>query len=419
MSQINILWRLLAVRHVRSLTAMLAVVMLCLTATAAAFAAAAPSVTLGDDAFLAGGWRKLEGRCIGIVTNASGVTSSGENFVDAVRRNPHICVRALFAPEHGLRGDRPAGSYVPSYTDEKSGLPVYSLYGATRHPSAAMLDGVDVLVFDIQDVGARPYTYVSTLAYVMQSAAQAGKEIWVLDRPDPIGGTLVEGPVLDPQFKSFVGLYPIPERHGLTVGELARLFNTTFGIGAKLRVLPMTGWQREMVWADTGLPWTPTSPNIPYARTTLVYLATGLIDEGGINNGVGSEKPFERAGVFGMNANAYAAALNARRVPGVRFAPARWVPTSGFWKDRTLTGVEIDVTDPHIFPSVRTAIELLCAARDLHELTFHDAKIFDRDWGTDSVRLLLQSGASPEAIIARWNPGLATFTHERDKVLLY
>jgi uncharacterized protein YbbC (DUF1343 family) len=401
------------------LAALVTLLALWLSSSHAAVRAAGPAVTLGDDVFLDRGWRELHGRCIGIVTNASGVTSAGESFVDAVRRNSHICVRALFAPEHGLRGDRPAGSYVASYTDTRTGLPVYSLYGATRHPSATMLDGVDVLVFDIQDVGARPYTYVSTMAYLMEAARDHGKEIWVLDRPNPIGGTLVEGPVLDPRYKSFVGLYPIPERHGMTVGELARLFNTAFGIGANLRVIPMSGWTRAMVWAETGLPWTPTSPNIPYARTTLVYLATGLIDEAGINNGVGSEKPFERAGLFGMNADAYAAALNARRIPGVTFAPAHWTPSSGFWAGKTLSGVEIDVTDPHRFPSVRTAVELMCAARDAGQLAFHDTKVFDRDWGTDTVRKALQAGASPETIVATWTPGLNAFMRERAKVLLY
>ncbi len=386
----------------------------------AAGAAATPTVVLGDDTFLASGWKALNGRCIGIVTNASGVTSSGENFVDAVRRNPHICVRALFAPEHGLRGDRPAGAYVASYTDERSGLPVYSLYGATRHPSATMLDGVDVLVFDIQDVGARPYTYVSTMAYVMQTAAETGKDIWVLDRPNPIGGTLVEGPVLDPKFASFVGLYPIPERHGMTVGELAGLFNNHFHIGAKLKVIRMTGWQRDTIWSETGLPWTPTSPNIPYAKTTLVYLATGLIDESGINNGVGSDKPFERAGVYGMDGAAYATALNARHIPGVHFTPTAWTPRAGFWKGKTLSGVEIDIDDPHTFPSVRTAVELMCAARDLgHSIRFHTTRAMDIDWGTDRVRKALLAGATPDAIVGAWQAGVPPFLALRDAFLLY
>jgi uncharacterized protein YbbC (DUF1343 family) len=380
---------------------------------------AQPIVTLGDDAFLDSAWHDLHGRCIGIVTNASGVTSSGKNFVDEVRRNPDICVKALFAPEHGLRGNRPAGSYVPSYTDEKTGLPVYSLYGATRHPSAAMLAGIDVLVFDIQDVGARPYTFVSTMAYVMQSAKQYGKEMWVLDRPNPVGGTLVDGPVLEPKFASFVGLYPIPERHGMTVGELARLFNDAFGIGANLRVIPMSGWKRTMVWAETGLTWTPTSPNIPYAKTTLVYLSTGLIADAGVNNAVGTDKPFERAGAFRLDANAYAAALNARAIPGVHFTPTSWTPTSGFWQGHTLSGVEIDIDDPHVYPSVRTAVELMCAARDLGAFHVSDMRIFDRDWGTDSVRADLVRGASPDAIVAKWQPQLAAFLKLRAPYLLY
>jgi uncharacterized protein YbbC (DUF1343 family) len=258
------------------------------------------------------------------------------------------------------------------------------------------------------------------MAYVMQSAAAAGKEMWVLDRPNPIGGTIVEGPVLDPAFHSFVGLYPIPERHGMTVGELARLFNDTFHIDAKLKVIPMSGWRRNMVWDETGLPWTATSPNIPYAKTTLVYLATGLIDEAGINNGVASDKPFERAGVFGMDADAYAAALNARRIPGAHFRPATWTPHAGFWKDKLLSGVEIDVDDPHTFPSVRTAVELMCAARDLGRYVHvHNAATMDRDWGTDKVRKAVLAGEPADTIVHAWQPELPPFLALRDKYLLY
>jgi uncharacterized protein YbbC (DUF1343 family) len=380
---------------------------------------AAPQVTLGDDAFLRDEWRALDGRAVGIVTNQSGVTSSGETLVDAVRRNRKIAVKALFAPEHGLRGDRPAGAYVPSYTDERSGLPVYSLYGATRHPSAAMLAGIEVLLFDIQDVGARPYTYVSTMAYVMESAKQHGLEIWVLDRPNPIGGERVEGPVLDPRFRSFIGLYPIPERHGMTVGELARMFNDRFGIGAKLRVVTMKGWTRAMHWADTGLAWTPTSPNVPYALTPLVYLATGLVDEGGVNNGVGTDRPFEYAGGYGFDAKAYARVLEARAIPGVRFEPLAWVPRSGFWAGRTLDGVQLHVESPTIFPNVRTAVELLAAARSQGKLRVHDAAIMDRDWGTDTVRTALLAGTPPDEIVAAWDPGLTAFKAQRAKYLLY
>jgi len=373
----------------------------------------------GDDVFVAETWRELGGRTIGIVTNQSGALSDGTTLVDAVRANPQIRVKALFAPEHGLRGDRDAGTYVPSYTDSRSGLPVYSLYGETRHPSARMLEGIDVLVFDIQDVGARPYTYVSTMAYVMQAAAQYGKDVWVLDRPNPTGGALIDGPVLEPKFASFVGLYPIPERHGMTVGELARLINDHFGVGCRLRVVPMQGWSREMLWADTGLTWIPTSPNMPFARTTLVYLATGLVDEGGVNNGVGTDRPFEYAGGFGFDAAAFRDALAARAIPGVEFEPAEWVPVRGFWKDKTLSGVTINLTDPYRFPSVRTAVEFLAAARAQGKFRVAHGNIMDRDWGTDSVRLALAAGASADAVVTAWRPGLAAFRALRGRYLLY
>src|ERR1700722_5323176 len=241
----------------------------------AAHAGAMPpaNVRLGDDVFVSEGWRELRGRTVGVVTNQTGVTSQLETIVDAIHRNPEISLRAIYSPEHGLRGDQPAAAYVPSYVDAKTGLPVYSLYGATRKPSAAMLEGIDVILFDIQDVGDRAYTYISTLAYVMQAAKAHGKTVWVLDRPNPIGGTVVEGPVLDPAFSSFIGLYALPIRHGLTVGELTAMYNAHFGIGCSLRVIAMEGYTRAMLWPDTGLGWVQTSPNIPEWDTTLVYPA--------------------------------------------------------------------------------------------------------------------------------------------------
>jgi uncharacterized protein YbbC (DUF1343 family) len=392
---------------------------LALAARARTAVAAVPRVMLGDDVFVAETWREIAGRTIGIVTNRSGALSDGRSLVDAIRLNPAVTVKALFAPEHGLRGDRDAGTYVPSYVDERTGLPVYSLYGATRHPTAAMLDGIDVLVFDIQDVGARPYTFVSTMAYVMESAKQFGKEIWVLDRPNPIGGLAVEGPVLEPAYKSFIGLYPIPERHGMTIGELAVLFNERFGIDANLRVVKMRGWSRAMFWADTGLHWIPTSPNIPKAVSTIVYLATGLIDEGGVNNGVGTNRPFEYAGGYGFDPDAFAAALTARAIPGATFTPVQWVPERGFWAGKTLAGAQIHVTDPAAFPSVRTAVEMLAAARAQGKLRIASASGFDRDWGTDTVRTALLDGAAPDAIVAAWEPSLAAFRALRANALLY
>jgi uncharacterized protein YbbC (DUF1343 family) len=339
-----------------------------LAAASAARGAAEPlppaRIELGDERFLRSEWRELRGRSIGIITNQSGVTSRLESIVDAALRHGGIRVKAIYAPEHGFRGDRNAGAQVASYVDPETHLPVYSLYGASRHPSAAMLDGVDVLAFDIQDVGSRAYTYVSTMAYGMQGAKAYGKEFWVFDRPNPIGGT-VEGPVLEPAFESFIGLYPIPMRHGMTVGELALLFNENFGIGAKLRVIAMNGWRRSMIWPDAGLQWVQTSPNIPDWRTTFVYPGTGLIDSAGINNGSGYTKPFFLAGAPGIDAMKLATYLNARDLPGVWFRPAAWLPYVGFWKDKELSGVELMLVEPRRFLAVRAAVEILTAIRDL------------------------------------------------------
>jgi len=391
---------------------------LCLPAPAEPLPAA--NVTLGDEILLRDRWRELEGRSIGIITNQTGVTSRLESIADAILRQGKIRVKALFAPEHGFRGDRSAGASVATYVDTPTGLPVYSLYGATRRPSAAMLASVDVLLFDIQDVGSRAYTFVSTMAYAMQGAKEHGKEFWVLDRPNPVGGTVVEGPVLEPAFESFIGLYPIPMRHGMTVGELATLFNDRFGIGAKLRVVPMTGWRRSMIWPQTGLQWVQTSPNIPQWETTFVYLCTGLIDNAGINNGTGFTKPFFLAGTAGIDGVRLAAHLNARNLPGVWFRPAAWSPIAGFWKDRELTGVELIVLDPSRFLAVRTAVEILVAVREAFPRALAvKAEALDRDWGTASVREGVLSGASAAEIVERWNAGLARFAPLRASALLY
>jgi uncharacterized protein YbbC (DUF1343 family) len=394
------------------------------TIPAAAARQPAPKVVLGDDVFLSDTWRELHGRCVGVVTNQTGVTSRLELVVDAIRRNKDICLKALFAPEHGLRGDRAAAAYVPSYTDPRSGLPVYSLYGETRHPSEAMLAGVDVLLFDIQDVGDRAYTYISTMAYVMQAAATYHKEVWILDRPDPLGGDVVEGPVLDPSFASFVGLYPIPMRHGMTVGELARMFNQRFGIGCNLRVIAMRGWTRDMLWPQTGLTWVQSSPNIPSWQTTFVYPATGLVNSAGLNNGTGQTKPFKPfffAGAVGLDGAKFAEYLNKRALPGVDFEAASWTPETGFWAGKLMTGVELDVTDHHAFRAVRTAVELLVAVRQVAPAIFklENAKSLDRDWGTDTLRRGLHAGLSAEDIVQQWDTQTRDFMTARAPYLLY
>lgn len=378
------------------------------------------NVELGDDVFLRAAWRDLRGRSVGIIANQSGVTSRLESIVDAVHRAGNVRVKAIFAPEHGFRGDRTAGEAVGSYVDAQTGLPVYSLYGATRRPNAAMLDGIDVLLFDIQDVGSRAYTFISTMAYAMQGAKALDREFWVLDRPNPTGGEIVEGPVMEPAYESFIGLYPIAMRHGMTVGELARLFNDRFGIGAKLRVVAMNGWRRSMIWPDTGLQWVQTSPNIPEWQTTFVYLCTGLIDNAGVNNGTGFTKPFFLAGKPGIDATRLAAALNAANLPGVWFRPAAWTPIAGFWKDRELTGVELVVFAPQRFLAVRTAVEILTAVRRIAPGAIEiKAEALDRDWGTASLRRGLLAGQAAHAIVSQWSNAVADFKIVREKHLLY
>ncbi len=378
-------------------------------------------IELGDDVFLRATWRDLRGRTVGVIANQSGVTSALESVVDAILQHGGIRIKAIYAPEHGFRGDQAAGATIASYVDARTGLPVYSLYGAARHPSAAMLEGVDVLLFDIQDVGSRAYTYISTMAYAMQSAAQYGKEFWVLDRPNPAGGSVVEGPVLEPAYESFIGLYPIAMRHGMTVGELATLFNEHFGIGAKLRIVRMNGWQRRMIWPDTGLRWVQTSPNIPRWQTTIVYPGMGLVDTVGINNGSGFTNPFFLAGMVGIDGEQLAERLNARALPGVLFRPTAWSPDSGFWAGRELTGVELQLVDPRRVLAVRTAVEILVAVRDLFPKVIRIKSVagLDRDWGTDSFRQAFLAGEGADAILDRWAARVAAFKALRERYFLY
>jgi uncharacterized protein YbbC (DUF1343 family) len=379
------------------------------------------NITLGNEVFLESTWRELNGRRVGVISNQTGVTSRLQTLVDAIRHNPAIPLNAIYAPEHGFRGDHTAGAYVPSYVDPETKLPVYSLYGPTKHPSAEMLHDVDVLLFDIQDVGSRAYTFISTMAYAMQSAAQYGKEIWVLDRPNPVGGEIVEGPVLEPDEESFIGLYPIAMRHGMTVGELAHLFNEHFGIGAKLRVIAMRDYKRSMIWPDTGLQWVQSSPNIPTWQTTFPYLCTGLIDSAGINGGVGTTKPFFYAGGAGLDGIALGDRLNARDLPGVWFRPASWSPIAGFWKDKELSGVELVIFEPREFLAIRSALEILCTVREIDpkQIDIRQPSGVDRDWGTTSLRTGLLAGKSPEQIAEPWQERLDRFKALRSGYLLY
>lgn len=376
---------------------------------------------LGDDVLLRDHLDDLTGRHIGIITNQSGVTSSHVSIVDALVSNRSAQVHALFGPEHGLRGDHSAGAYVSSYTDERTGLPVYSLYGPTRHPSRQMLSGIDLLLFDIQDVGARMYTFVSTMAYAMQSAAKYDIEFWVLDRPNPVGGEIVEGPVLDPRYSSFIGLYPIAMRHGMTVGELAQLYNEHFGIGARLRVIKMDGWRRSTIWPQTHLEWVRTSPNIPTWLTCFVYLCAGLIDDMGLNNGIGTLTPFFFAGAQQLNADEFAERMNALALPGFAFEAAQWTPQEGANAGKTFSGVRFNVLDPARLLPVHAAVQLLVTARDLQAgvVAASNDRAVDIDWGTDTVRSQVLAGGSAGEITGSWTGGVDAFMPLRERFLLY
>lgn len=357
----------------------------------------------------------LQGRRIGLVTHAAGLTSHGEPTVVALRRDPRFLVTALFAPEHGLAGDVPAGRPVPASIGE---VPVFSLYSTTRRPTPEMMAYVDLFVVDLQDVGARAYTYVSTMALVMQAARDAGKPVVVLDRPNPLGGLHLDGPVLTPAFQSFIGLYPIPLVHGMTIGELAQLFNSLFEIGADLTVVPMRGWTRRMTWQDTGLPWVRPSPNIPTMVTPFYYAATGVLDGTTLSSGVGTDWPFQVVHSPWLDGEQLAARLNAARLPGVVFEPH---DLDGRGLRRA---VRLRLTDPLRFRPAATAVYILVETRRLHGtllefVTRFGRYPFDFVWGTSSVRKAILRGAPAWAIVARWEAELRRFEVLRGPYLLY
>lgn len=362
----------------------------------------------------------LVGRRIGLVTHLAGVTHDGRPTASALAGIPGIRLAALFAPEHGLDGSYGAGSAVPTIPGR---TPVYSLYGGTFRPTREMLARVDVLVIDLQDVGVRPYTYASTMALVMTAAREADKPVVLLDRPNPIAGVVVDGPILEPQFRSFIGLYPIPLVHGLTLGELARLYNEAFGIGADLTVIPMSGWSRAMDWADTGLEWIRPSPGLTSPENTLSYAATGTVDGTNLWNGVRTSSRFEVILAPWLDGQRLAERLSRRNLPGVRFTPSA-VPhprTGRVWR-----GVRLQITDPLTFRPAATTVHILTAIRDLHPGRLHvesprgqRRSLFDIVWGTKEVRLGIIRGDTAEAIIARWQPGLDRFTRLRATYLLY
>ena len=345
----------------------------------------------------------FSGKRVGLITNATGMNSQFQSSIDVLVAKTKLV--ALFSPEHGIRGAVPAGDKVGSQKDSKTGLPVFSLYGATKKPTPEMLENLDVIAFDIQDVGARAYTYIYTMAYAMQAAKENGKTFVVFDRPNPIGGVEVEGGITKPGFESFIGMYPIPIRHGMTVGELAKLFNKEFGIGCDLTVIAMSNWHREMYFNDTGLPWVMTSPNIPTPDTALVYPGTGIFGGTNISEGVGTTRPFDFVGAPWIDAESLANQMNAMKLPGVIFRPAHYIPRFGNFTGETCNGVQLHITDRKAFRPVRTGLSLLYAVQDLKDNQFaysfngKGAPMIDLITGDDALRL---GRYSLEETLSQW-----------------
>ncbi len=382
---------------------------------------------LGLEVFLARQTAPTAGRRVGLVTNVTGVDRDLISTVQRLHAHPAVTLGALFGPEHGLHGAAQDAVEVGAYTDARTGLPVYSLYGAHYKPTPAMLDGLDVLIFDMQDAGVRFYTYLSTLAHVMQAAAAHGLPVIVLDRPAPLNGVVVEGPVLEPAHASFVGMYPIPIRYGMTIGELAKLFNSAFDINCDLTVAPLEGWTRAMWYDQTGLPFVPPSPNLPTLDAMTVYPGTCLFEGTNLSEGRGTTHPFEYIGAPWIEAETLAEALNARALPGLRFRPVYFTPSFSKHAGVTCGGVQLHVRNRDRFRPVETALHMLAVIKAMYPHDFawggapvHDGRYsIDRLSGSTRVRAHLDAGAPVPELVASWAAELAAFNTLRAEYLQY
>jgi len=364
----------------------------------------------------------VSGKRVGLVTNHTGIDRNRRSDIDILADHPDVELIALYSPEHGIRGEERAGAAIESGIDEQTGLPIYSLYGETRKPTPDMLENVDVLIFDMQDVGARYYTYVSTMALAMEAAGENGIPFLVLDRPNPIRGDVVQGNVLDPDYSTFVGLYEVPMRHGMTPGELAQMYVGEFGIGVDLTVVPVDGWRRDMTFDDTGLPWVAPSPNMPDVASALAYPGTCLFEGTPISVGRGTDRAFRWIGAPWLDAAVLAEALNGYGIDGVRFEPVSFTPTNA--GDRKFEGVEVHgvelVAERTDYDASRAAIAMLIETYRMSgdNWAWYQAH-FDRLSGTDAIRTGLVAGTSFDDLVSSWDAEVSAFESTRAPYLLY
>ncbi|WP_329389533.1 exo-beta-N-acetylmuramidase NamZ family protein [Streptomyces sp. NBC_01716] len=379
-------------------------------------------VLTGFDRLAADGYRLLAGQRIGVVTNPTGVTRDVRHIVDVMHPDERVDLTAVFGPEHGFRGTAQAGGSEGRYDDPATGLPVYDTYqiSGQRLADVFTASGVDTVVFDIQDAGARFYTYIWTLYDCMEAAAIAGKRFVVLDRPNPVTGRAALGPVLHPEFATFVGRRPISQAHGMTVTELALLFNGEFlGRPVELDIVRMSGWRRADFFDGTGLPWVPPSPNMPAPETALVYSGTCLFEGTNLSEGRGTTRPFELLGAEGVD-RAWAEAANAQELRGVHFREAYFAPTFSKFQGRTVGGVQLHVHDRESFDPVRTGIALLVTAKQSWSgFAWRPDNWIDKLTGSASVRTLIDAGADTDEVVGAWRAELAAFRATRARYLQY
>ncbi|MGW8376696.1 DUF1343 domain-containing protein [Streptomyces sp. ODS28] len=386
-------------------------------------------VVTGAESAAARGWRMLRGRKVGVVSNPTGVLPDARHVVDDLARRPELEIVGVFGPEHGFRGSAQAGESEPVSRDPRTGLTVYDAYGADAKKMAGLFRkaGADTIVFDVQDVGVRYYTYIWTMYYAMAAAKEVGARFLVLDRPNPLGRR-ADGPLLKPEFASGVGLKPIVQQHGMSVGELARYFNGELlpddGGAVELRVVPFAGREPEEVGAPEGLPWVPPSPNMPTADSALAYAGTGYFEGTNLSEGRGTTRPFEFIGAPYLDYR-YSDRLNALRLPGVRFREGYFVPTFSKHTGKTCAGVQIHITDPDAYEPVTTAVAMLCVAGRYKGFEWRkDANTpvpywIDKLSGSSRLREMITAGDDVRTVTAAWREEVRDFENRRRKYLLY